>query len=83
MDGNLWMGTDIINDDPNPCYANGKLLKEFLQNFPHRKVVNSLQLCEGLITIKRTTSKKTEIAVLDFFRRLNIGPSICIKNGGK
>ena len=67
MDGNLWVGPDVIKDDPNPCNTNGKLFKEFLLRFPHLKVVNSLQLCEGLITRKRTTSKRTEIAVLDFF----------------
>ena len=50
MDGNLWAGSDVIKDDPNPCNANGKLFKEFLKRHPHLKVVNSLDLCEGLIT---------------------------------
>ena len=67
MDGNLWAGSDVIKDDPNPCNANGKLFKEFLKRHPHLKVVNSLDLCEGLITRQRTTKKKTETAVLDFF----------------
>ena len=67
MDGNLWAGSEIIKEDPNPCNGNGKLFKEFLQQFPHLKVVNSLDLCEGLITRKRITTKRTEIAVLDFF----------------
>ena len=42
MDGNLWAGSDIIKDDPNPSNYNGKLFKEFLTKFPHLKVVNSL-----------------------------------------
>ena len=67
MDGNLWAGSDLIKDDPNPCNANGKLFKEFLRRHPHLKVVNSLELCDGLITRKRTTKKRTETAVLDFF----------------
>ena len=67
MDGNLWAGSSLIKDDPNPCNANGKLFKEFLNKHPHLKVVNSLELCEGLITRKRTTKRRTETAVLDFF----------------
>ena len=67
MDGNLWAGSDLIKHDPNPCNANGKMFKAFLSKHPHLKVVNSLELCEGLITRKRTTKKRTETAVLDFF----------------
>ena len=67
MDGNLWAGPEIIKDDPNPCNMNGKLFKGFLQKYPQLRVVNSLDLCQGLITRKRITSKRTEIAVLDFF----------------
>ena len=67
MDGNLWAGPEIIKDDPIPCNNNGKLFKEFLSKFPHLKVVNSLELCEGLITRKRISAKRLEIAVLDFF----------------
>ena len=67
MDGNLWGGPEIIKNDPNPCNENGKLFKKFLQKHQHLKVVNSLDLCEGLITRKRITKKRTEMSVLDFF----------------
>ena len=67
MDGNLWAGSDIIKNDPNPRNNNGKLFKEFLSKHPHLRVVNSLDLCQGLITRKRVTTKRTELAVLDFF----------------
>ena len=67
MDGNLWAGSEIIKNDPNPCNNNGKLFKDFLSKYPHLRVVNSLDLCQGLITRKRITTKRTEIAVLDFF----------------
>ena len=67
MDGNLWGGPEIIKNDPNPCNENGKLFKKFLHKHPHLKVVNSLDLCEGVITRKRITKKRTEMSVLDFF----------------
>ena len=46
---------------------NGKMFKEFLEKFPHLTVVNSLDICEGVITRSRDTIKKNERAVLDFF----------------
>ena len=67
MDGNLWAGEEIIQEDPNNCNANGKLLKEFLLQHPNLTVVNSLEICEGKITRRRITKKKTEEAILDFF----------------
>ena len=67
MDGNLWAGEEIIQEDPNNCNANGKLFKEFLLQHPNLTVVNSLEICEGKITRRRITKKKTEEAILDFF----------------
>ena len=67
MDGNLWGGPEIVKNDPNPCNENGKFFKIFLNKYPHLKVVNSMNLCEGVITRKRITKKKTETSVLDFF----------------
>jgi hypothetical protein len=67
MDGNLWAGEEIVKGDPNKSNANGKLFKEFLEQHPDLTVVNSLEICEGIITRKRVTKKKTEEAVLDFF----------------
>ena len=40
---------------------------DFLSQNPGLTVVNSLNLCEGLITRKRETINGTEEAVLDFF----------------
>ena len=67
MDGNLWAGEEIIQEDPNNCNANGKLLKEFLLQHPNLTVVDSLEICEGKITRRRITKKKTEESILDFF----------------
>ena len=53
FDGNLWAGPKIIPGDPRPQNCNGKLFEQFLDQNPHLTVVNSLSLCEGLITRKR------------------------------
>ena len=67
MDGNLWAGCDIIPGDPNPINNNGRLFKEFLSKNPNLTVVNSLSICQGLITRRRVTVKNTEISIIDFF----------------
>ena len=67
MDGNLHAGRELIKEDPNPQNNNGKLFMQFLQRNPSLIVVNSLDICDGTITRKRETEKRTEQAVLDFF----------------
>lgn len=52
---------------PNKQNKNGQLFSEFLNRNPQLFVVNSLDICEGLITRKRQFENKTEEAVLDFF----------------
>ena len=67
MDGNLWAGSNLIPGDPNQQNANGRLFQHFLQRNTHLVCVNSLDVCEGLITRVRNTKHRTEKAVLDFF----------------
>ena len=67
MDGNLHIGPEFLPNDPNSMNKNGKLFKEFLSRNPNLKVVNSLNICEGLITRRRKTVNKLEEAALDFF----------------
>ena len=67
MDGNLWAGKEIIKNDVHDCNQNGKLFHEFLKKYPHLIFVNSLDLCKGLITRRRKTTRGLEEAVLDFF----------------
>ena len=67
MDGNLWAGNEVIKGDVRECNQNGKLLKDFLVKHPHLTVVNSLEICEGLITRRRKTTRGLEESVLDFF----------------
>ena len=49
MDGNLWAGKEVIKNDVHECNNNGKMFQEFLKKHPHLIVVNSLDLCKGLI----------------------------------
>ena len=67
MDGNLWSGPELIKGDPNPMNNNGKHFKEFLARHNYLTVVNSLDLCEGIITRSRITTVRTEKSVIDFF----------------
>ena len=67
FDGNLWAGSNIIPGDPRQQNRNGKLFQEFLERHPHLTVLNSLPLCEGLITRRRNCKEKIEQSVLDFF----------------
>ena len=67
MDGNLHAGSKLIVNDPNKQNRNGLLFCEFLERNPQLIVVNTLDLCEGLITRRREFENKTEKAVLDFF----------------
>ena len=67
MDGNLHAGEKIIKHDPNIQNQNGKLFMDFLQRNDTLKVVNSMNICEGLITRQRLLESRSEKAVLDFF----------------
>ena len=67
MDGNLWAGENIIPNDPNKQNQNGKMFEKFLFQNSNLTVVNAISKCEGRITRERTTNKRTEKAVLDFF----------------
>ena len=72
FDGNLWAGKDVIPNDPRPQNRNGKLFEQFLERNSHLTVVNSLELCEGLITRERFCDGKLEQSVLDFFVVCNL-----------
>ena len=67
FDVNLWAGKDVIPGDPRPQNRNGKLFSNFLARHPHLTVVNSLSVCEGLITRSRIRNGQSEESILDFF----------------
>ena len=67
LDGNLHAGTKLIKNDPNPQNQNGKIFMDFLHRNRTLTVVNSMNICEGVITRQRSVENRTEKAVLDFF----------------
>ena len=87
MDGNLHGGPELVPGDPNPINNNGKLFRQFLKKYPHLNVINSTELCEGVITRKRKAKEKVEEAVLDFFiccdKILPIVTKMIVNDSGK
>ena len=67
MDGNLHAGPDLIEKDHNKQNQNGKIFMDFLRRNPQLTVINTLDICEGLITRSRTVEDRIEQAVLDFY----------------
>jgi len=67
MDGNLWAGKKIIQDDPKPQNQNGKYFENFLCQNPDLTVTNALPMCEGKVTRVKHTKKETQESILDFF----------------
>ena len=66
-DLNAWLGSEIIPGDPKIQNENGKLFNSFLKRHPQLTVVNSLPICQGLITRKRDLiCGKSEKSVIDF-----------------
>ena len=67
FDGNLWAGPNLVPGDPRAQNRNGKYFELFLKKQKQLTIVNSLPLCEGLITRVRNKNGKEEKSVLDFF----------------
>ena len=57
FDGNLWAGSGIIPGDPRSQNYNGKIFQEYLERNKNLTVVNSLPICEGVITRERKKKK--------------------------
>ena len=64
-DANAKLGYEVIKNDPNPQSKNGSLLMSLVQR-NNLVVVNSTDLCSGLITRHKVTKTKEEKAVLDY-----------------
>ena len=67
MDGNLHLSNAVIKGDPCQLDQNGKYFINFLNIYPHLKLVNSMPVTEGLITRSRVTVNKVENSIIDFF----------------
>lgn len=65
MDANGKLGDQIIPGDPYSQSPNGKLLWEMIER-NDLIVINSLKICNGVITRRRKTSKVSEESVIDF-----------------
>ena len=66
MDANPSLEPNLIKNDPNSQSANGKKFKDFLGRNPALTVVNSLDICKGVITRHRKTIHKIEESAIDF-----------------
>ena len=71
MDSNAHLGKEVIKNDVNDQNSNGKLFTEFLERMPQLTIINSLSLCEGLITRMRKTTRGVEMSVLVVFVTCN------------
>ena len=67
IDSNAWAGSALIPNDPNPQNANGKMLQNFIERNKGMILVNSLEICDGLITRKRSTDNREEKSAIDLF----------------
>ena len=66
MNGNAWLGANMLKRDPNKQNKNGELFQNFLLRNPHLTLLNNESICEGLITRMRSVNNKTEKSVIDF-----------------
>ena len=66
VDANSKIGFQNFPRDPHPESQNGKLLMNVI-NENNLIIVNTLDICEGLITRKRTVLNRTEESIIDYF----------------
>lgn len=65
MDANAKLGDEIINLDPHKISENGKILYEIMER-QNLVAVNSMELCNGVITRHRDTINGEEKSAIDF-----------------
>ena len=66
LDANAKVGREEISNDPNEQSPNGKLLMEIVNN-NGLIVVNTTDICEGVVTRKRKVQERTEESIIDYF----------------
>ena len=64
-DFNSKLGNEIIPNDPHSQDKNGKILADIIRR-QNLCVANSLVVCKGTITRKRTTTQRTEQSVISY-----------------
>ena len=65
LDANAKIGKENLKDDPNNVTDNGKILLDVVERNT-MCIVNTLDLCKGLITRERTAALKIEKSVIDY-----------------
>ena len=66
FDVNAWLGLSILRNDPHKQNKNGAFLENFLVQNKNIHLLNSLDICEGLITRSRKVQNKIENSAIDF-----------------
>ena len=66
MDSNAWLGPETLPNDPHKQNKNGELLNIFLKRNSHLHLLNSSDICNGLITRSRNLETRSEKSVIDF-----------------
>jgi hypothetical protein len=65
LDANAKVGDNVIKGDPNPKSNNGQVILDIVLRH-NLFIVNSSDLCTGLITRERILENKTEKSVIDY-----------------
>ena len=65
LDANAKLGSEHNEDDPHNVTENGKLLLDIAQR-QNLSIVNTMDVCEGVITRERITKNRVERSVLDY-----------------
>ena len=65
MDANAKIGKENLKGDPNNSSANGRLLLDVVER-QNLTIVNTLDICKGVITRERVTSATVEKSVIDY-----------------
>ena len=58
LDANAKIGKQNLKNDPNDESPNGRLLLDIVER-QHLTIVNTMELCKGVITRERITKSKT------------------------
>ena len=71
MDGNAWLGSEFIENDPHTKNRNGELFGNFISRNSNINLLNSSNICKGLITRSRLVNSTKEESVIDFVLACN------------
>ena len=65
LDANAKIGKKHVRNDPNYGTPNGRILLDIVER-QNLTIVNTMELCKGVITRERITAIKTERSVIDY-----------------